>query len=168
MKTIESNDAKIDAGDVIGRIKEALEISNDSDLAHYFGISKSTISGWRKRNRVPYEEAVLAARASHSHLDWIITGEETNDLYAGLLEGPIDHQLLSIILLDNVISTKWAFLTADTQSDVEKSQFLSRIISSSYNRHNDMMREAIEKNFMKKEEFLSSLLRAVKSDSNIE
>lgn len=63
------------ASDVVDRMKEALGIKQDSDLARRFGIAKTTVSGWRGRNAVPYELCVLVSDEAGASLDWLLAGE---------------------------------------------------------------------------------------------
>lgn len=56
---------EINASDTIDRIKKALKIKTDFELAQHFNVSNRTVSSWRTRNSVPIE-VVLQAAYEHS------------------------------------------------------------------------------------------------------
>lgn len=62
------------ATDVIERIKQVLGISSDTELSKYFSIPKTTISGWKARDSVPYELCVQVSDLMGASLDWLLTG----------------------------------------------------------------------------------------------
>jgi hypothetical protein len=63
------------AGEVIDRMREALCLKSDGELASYLGIAKTTASSWRRRNSIPYAECVELAMRGAARLEWLITGE---------------------------------------------------------------------------------------------
>ena len=65
---------------MLDRMKEAAGLSSDSQLADWLKTSRSTVSKWRKRNAVPYAEAVYLALMQHASLDYLLTGQRTAKL----------------------------------------------------------------------------------------
>jgi len=97
-----SRDDFLNAGEIIDRFKAALtlasgdEIDTDLDLAHFLDVAQSTIAGYRRRNKVPYELLVEAASKHDISLDHILLDRHTIDrhwLFPALLSHPGDTQL---------------------------------------------------------------------------
>lgn len=151
----------IKASEVIERIKQTLDLTTDLELVNILGVSKSTVAGWRKRDTVPYEAAVIAAKRGRESLGWIITGERDDSLSAGMLDGPVDHQLMQVILFDNILSGRWNELLAGLPDNGKKAAQLARIVTTEYNKNNEMMKEAVGIGQMSRVDFLQSLQRAV-------
>lgn len=61
---------KIDS--ILGRLKEALEISSDAELSRFLDVSKSTLSNWKKRGSIDYD--LLFSKCEHISKDWLLTG----------------------------------------------------------------------------------------------
>ena len=66
MKTFSSQE-------VILRLKKALNISTDIELATYLGISKSTLSNWKARNTL--DLPLLFSLCEQISIDWLLTGK---------------------------------------------------------------------------------------------
>jgi hypothetical protein len=64
----------VDAGEVIDRMKEAMQCETDVLLAANLGLSGATLSQWRKRGSVPYVEAVRVSLMRPVSVDWLLTG----------------------------------------------------------------------------------------------
>lgn len=62
------------ASDVIGRLKVALSVDRDTDLSKLLNIPKTTISGWKGRESIPYEICVQVADDTGYSIDWLLTG----------------------------------------------------------------------------------------------
>lgn len=58
--------------EVIERLKNALSISTDTELANVLGVTKATVSNWRSRNS--FDVQLLHTKCSHLNLDWVLTG----------------------------------------------------------------------------------------------
>jgi hypothetical protein len=65
---------ELTAGPVIDRIQQVLGVRTDIAVAGHFGHSNSTVSSWRARNKVPYEECVNLAIRKGVSLDWLLLG----------------------------------------------------------------------------------------------
>jgi hypothetical protein len=77
----------VDAGEVIDRMKEAMQCHTDVLLAANLGLSAETIPTWRKRGSVPYVEAVRVSLIRPVSVDWLLTGRA--DPCAGLAAAPL-------------------------------------------------------------------------------
>jgi len=60
---------------VIERMKEAIGIANDADLAWIMGASQQSLWNRKNRNSVPYREAVFVAYFWECSLTYLLTGE---------------------------------------------------------------------------------------------
>jgi hypothetical protein len=81
------------AGEVIERMKKALHCRNDSDLASVLNVAQTTVSSWRNRGSVPYEQCVQIALNTHTNLEWLLLGRgwQGEDKYP---KGQVDLNLL--------------------------------------------------------------------------
>lgn len=61
------------SGAILDRLKEALQLPNDKELANKLGISKAAISNWRKRNSIDLERVFSVCE--QINIDWLLTGE---------------------------------------------------------------------------------------------
>lgn len=65
---------ELGASAVFDRIKEALGCDSDAELAWIFGTSPQNVSHKRKRNSVPYREAIFVSLWAKVSLDYLLTG----------------------------------------------------------------------------------------------
>ncbi len=65
----------LNSNQVIDRILQLLDIDSDSELAKRLNVSKTAVSLWRSRNRVPYEKCVELSESKLASLNWLLTGE---------------------------------------------------------------------------------------------
>lgn len=73
--------------EIIERLKIGLELSSDNALADSLGVSKTTLSNWKRRNSLDFP--LVFSLCEHISLDWLLTGkgnmlkeEETEDVSA--------------------------------------------------------------------------------------
>lgn len=72
MKTFSSDD-------ILNRLKAALAVGTDKELADTLGIKKATLSNWRTRNSIDFP--LVFSFCEHINIDWLITGRgEPNTL----------------------------------------------------------------------------------------
>lgn len=72
MKTFSSDD-------ILNRLKAALAVGTDKELAETLGIKKATLSNWRTRNSI--DSPLVFSFCEHINIDWLITGRgEPNNL----------------------------------------------------------------------------------------
>ena len=60
--------------DILARIKEGCNLKSDTELAHFLGIAKTTLSNWRSRDSIDYN--LVLSKCEHVDLNWLLTGEE--------------------------------------------------------------------------------------------
>ena len=66
--------SNLNAGTVIDRLQHVLGVATDTAVGAHFGHATSTVSGWRSRHKVPYEECVNLAIRKGVSLDWLLLG----------------------------------------------------------------------------------------------
>ena len=72
MKTFSSDD-------ILNRLKAALAVGTDKELAETLGIKKATLSNWRTRNSIDFP--LVFSFCEPINIDWLITGRgEPNNL----------------------------------------------------------------------------------------
>ena len=65
--------------DILNRLKAALAVGTDKELAETLGIKKATLSNWRTRNSIDFP--LVFSFCEHINIDWLITGRgEPNNL----------------------------------------------------------------------------------------
>lgn len=69
------SEERFSAGAVFDRIREALGCESDAALAWIFGTSPQNISNRKKRNSVPYREAIFVSLWEGTPLEYLLTGE---------------------------------------------------------------------------------------------
>lgn len=68
----EGRASNVDA--ILGRMKAALGVKNDVELSNAIGVSKSTISSWKKRGKVPLDKCLMVSQRTMTSLEEILTG----------------------------------------------------------------------------------------------
>jgi len=67
------------------RISSYYNLTNDESLALFYGVSESTISAWRTRNKV--NEALVRAKCNDDNLaNWFMSGNKTYDPQSKTIE----------------------------------------------------------------------------------
>ena len=94
-KSIDTQSEDVEA--IIGRLKDALGVTSDGQLANYLGISRQNIGASRKRRDVPPGWIYKVATLSGCSMDWLRFGKgaktrgeyETQQMYqAGRIASP--------------------------------------------------------------------------------
>lgn len=91
--------AEVNAGAVIDRMREAVDVRTDIALGSYFGLGSSAVSNWRARNTVPYAECVILSIRKGVSLDWLILGsgaEAAGDGHMVRDRPPTDERMLRL------------------------------------------------------------------------
>lgn len=70
MKTFNSSE-------ILDRLRTALNIPNDTELAAYLGIKKATLSNWRARNSIDW--SLVFSFCEHTDTNWLIFGKPISD-----------------------------------------------------------------------------------------
>lgn len=60
---------------VFDRLKKALSITSDVELAERLGVSKSGLNGYRVRDTIPFAQIVELCKKESMSLDWILLGQ---------------------------------------------------------------------------------------------
>ncbi len=58
---------------ILNKIKKANNLSTDTELANFLGISKNTLSNWRGRNTLDWE--LVLSKCDILDLNWLIKDE---------------------------------------------------------------------------------------------
>ena len=64
-----------DIENIILRLRSVTGSNTDMALASYLEIKPNTISGWKARQKIPFEECFNVSKREGVSLDWILTGE---------------------------------------------------------------------------------------------
>lgn len=59
--------------EILFRVKSALQLKKDIELARFLEIAPNTLKNWYDRNSLNYD--LLFSKCSHLNADWIITGQ---------------------------------------------------------------------------------------------
>lgn len=62
------------SGPIIDRMREAVGVKKDADLAVVLNVAPGTIATWRKRNSVPYEHCLSLSVNHGVSLNWLLLG----------------------------------------------------------------------------------------------
>jgi hypothetical protein len=57
---------------ILNRVKEAYDLSGNSDLARFLGVAPNTITNWYSRNSIDYD--IVISKCVNISPDWLITG----------------------------------------------------------------------------------------------
>ena len=60
------------SGDILNRLKLALSLGTDSELASLLGVKKATLSNWRNRNSIDFP--LVFSVCEQVNIDWLVTG----------------------------------------------------------------------------------------------
>ena len=70
--SIIETDASADA--VLDRLARGLHVRTDTALAAKFGVKQNTVSGWRKRNALPFQDVIDLAEREGLNPAWVLFG----------------------------------------------------------------------------------------------
>lgn len=121
---------ELSAAAVLDRMKESAGLSSDSELAEWLKTSRSTVSKWRKRNAIPYAEAVFLALMRHASLDYLLTGKKNNEKDSKSSE--IEKDFIKAALLN--IYGMQIFEFPGNSDPVEKIQLMAQGVAHQYGR----------------------------------
>jgi hypothetical protein len=62
--------------DIISRLKKALNIKNDCELAEKLNMKAGTFNARKKANSLPYEEVLILAELEKLDFNWVLTGKD--------------------------------------------------------------------------------------------
>jgi len=106
---------KISAADVLSRLIPALGLKTDSELAKLLDTTPSTISGWRKRNSVPFTICAKFAEEHGWSLDWLMFGD-------GTAQGrpTTSNQVVAENPREEAVLTMFRAISDEEQQDIQK------------------------------------------------
>jgi len=139
-KTNNNSDIKLSLSEtveIIGRLKEALDVKSDGQLAKYLGITRQNIGAARKRDDVPPGWIYKVAELSGCSMDWLRFGRGPKVRMEYTAEGSTPKGELSSQASPYKLQVSWQPRPADElQSDEDIPGFgaavemLARIYSS--------------------------------------
>lgn len=93
------------------RLKEASKTTTDIELANYLGIKKTTLSMWKKREKVDYE--LIITKFEHVSFDWLFNRKSTNTEFetTSISEKINSIQLELISINDELHNNKELYIT---------------------------------------------------------
>lgn len=65
----------INSDDILSRMRDALGVETDTQLATALDLPRATVSNWRYRNSIPFEACVSLAQSRGISLNWLLLGE---------------------------------------------------------------------------------------------
>lgn len=75
----------------LSRLKSALKMSSDAELASFLGLSPQAISSWRSRNTINFD--IIIAKCVDVDLNWLVRGN-TNTQNADIIsEAPLKENM---------------------------------------------------------------------------
>jgi Bacteriophage CI repressor helix-turn-helix domain len=122
---VDAEALKPKADDVIERLKFALGCKSDADLGRTIGIAPTTISSWRSRESIPYEEIAKLALAGKVDMGSVVIGGAIP--MKTLVSRSIDKELFVLA----VKLTVWAAQRGATPS-LDETEALSNAIMALY------------------------------------
>lgn len=82
-----------DVNEVLDRAKEAIGTSSDAELSRHLGKYKTTVTNYRNRGSLPWEDLVRLAESHNLSLDWLLLGKGNKDAgVAQSAKGEIDTE----------------------------------------------------------------------------
>lgn len=70
---------------IIERLRKKFELKNETQVAQLLQVEQNTLSSWKKRGKIPYEKLDIVAQNNNLSLDWILSGEASQD-YSELIQ----------------------------------------------------------------------------------
>lgn len=74
------------SSEILDRLRGALGLANDTELANHLGIKKATLSNWRSRNSLDWP--LLFSVCEQISLDWLVYERGDEQLYAQRTKEP--------------------------------------------------------------------------------
>lgn len=84
------------AGEVLSRVKQALAVETDGDLAVFIGVRPDAIAEWRQKNQVPFDAIVSTCLITGASLTYLLRGEGT--VLCQLPASPLSPEVLEGVL----------------------------------------------------------------------
>lgn len=158
-----ANSIDYGADAVIDRLKQTMRVQSDVDLAAALKISKSTVSTWRSRGRVPYPEVVKVAVDRGASIDWLLTGRWLDKHGLGPTGGGIQLDLLAVILYR--LWNSPAMSGAEKYDDAwAKAFYRALLIQREYQGELKQISDASTEGYSSREAYVQAMLRSLGID----
>lgn len=110
---------ELKAGPIINRMRDVAGVRTDIALGSYLGLKTSAVSGWRNRDKVPYEECVFLAGQKGVSLDWLLLGLGERELSAHGVAGSAASEDARLARLSGFLATWFAARGEDDKAWLE-------------------------------------------------
>ena len=77
---------------VIGRLKTALRLRTDVELAKHLGVRQNTVSGWKSRDTLDYKKIIEICDGNNISFDWLFSGKGSMFAKSEAVYPPLPHQ----------------------------------------------------------------------------
>ena len=157
---------ELNTDDIIGRMKEVMNLTTDAQLSRALGTSNKNVSSWRKRNHVPYDDVLMVALNNGTSMEYILTGKPNPGMLETLKSSPFDWDILRIVARGLIKDEHMAFLDEDEVN--KEAEFVASTIVVFYDRYINLMRQATANGRMSKAEFITALRTASSKEALVE
>lgn len=142
---------QIDVDTVIERAKSLRNVTQDQELAQALGVSRTTLSSWKRRGSIPAKYLLQMVDNGERTIDWLISGDDAKS--ADPAEIPIHEHYLDPEVLWLAILTYVLDITYNEDGDEE----LARVLTDDrLSRLHLDLSERITRLMMAKEKWLRS------------
>ncbi len=138
------------------RMKRAIKVNSDKELADFLGVSKSTVSSWRRRNTIPYAECVLLASQGYATLDWLVRGVDSERPSWGLHGSDIDYELLAVMVLQEEARDFWA----NIKDPWQRALMIAKNLVLNYEKYREILTNEVEQHGVSRDVFINHLKKA--------
>lgn len=144
MSTKKIEDEQLTASAVVERMKEALGVVTDTQLAEALRTSKQNISKWKSRQSVPYAEAVFVSLSRGVSLDYLLLGKGGRALSKiRRRSANVDEQIVRAALTN--LRASGIFQIPEEIEPLGALATIARGVVSQYARAEEVMRELTKK-----------------------
>ena len=159
----DANATNYSADAVIDRLKQAMRVQSDVELAAALKVNKSTVSTWRSRGRVPYPEAVKIAVDRGVSIDWMLTGRWLDKHGLSPTGGGIELDVLAAVFYRLWNSS--AMNGAEKYDDAwGKAFYRALLVQQAYQRELKQISDASTEGYASREKNVNAMLRSLGID----
>lgn len=84
----------IDTKEIMERLKIVLDAKTQNEIAHYFQVSKKTVSEWKNGNTaIPYQRLLTLAENRGVSLNWLFYGVGSRTIESSTVNGVLNKQI---------------------------------------------------------------------------
>ncbi|WP_413873919.1 helix-turn-helix transcriptional regulator [Albidovulum sp.] len=148
---------------VIDRLKAAIRVRSDVDLAAALKVNKSTVSTWRSRGRVPYPEVVKVAVERGVSIDWMLTGRWLDKHSHGPTGGGIQLDVLAVVLYR--VWNSPAMSSAEKYDQAwTRAVYRALLVQQEYQRELKQISDASTEGYSSREPYVQAMMRSLGID----